>query len=176
MVSLKPQLKKWRWWGDKIEFMCSFLGLETKMPPKWLATKATSTTFPFEKVMTTWSAVWDFCLMILFSISRCYFIPLHPFGGYTLLWKYSSVRSSTKPQRAKGRRSKYPAIQHTYESVTIPGLYFAGTVTHSLDYRKSAGGFIHGFRYTGKSYSGEYSQKENSGQQRPFGLRRCGTQ
>jgi len=22
-------------------------------------------------------------------------------------------------------------------------------VTHSLDYRKSAGGFIHGFRYTG---------------------------
>ena len=26
----------------------------------------------------------------------------------------------------------------------------AGTVTHSLDYRKSAGGFIHGFCYTSK--------------------------
>lgn len=26
----------------------------------------------------------------------------------------------------------------------------AGTATHSLDYRKSAGAFIHGFRYTGK--------------------------
>ena len=25
----------------------------------------------------------------------------------------------------------------------------AGVVSHSLDYRKSAGGFIHGFRYTG---------------------------
>ena len=26
----------------------------------------------------------------------------------------------------------------------------AGAATHLLDYRKSAGGFIHGFRYTGK--------------------------
>ena len=26
----------------------------------------------------------------------------------------------------------------------------AGTATHGLDYRKSAGGFIHGFRYSGK--------------------------
>ena len=26
----------------------------------------------------------------------------------------------------------------------------AGTNTHSVDFRKSAGGFIHGFRYTGK--------------------------
>ena len=25
----------------------------------------------------------------------------------------------------------------------------AGVATHSLDYKKSAGGFIHGYRYTG---------------------------
>lgn len=29
-------------------------------------------------------------------------------------------------------------------------LYIAGTAAHSLDFRRSAGGFIHGFRYTSK--------------------------
>ena len=48
------------------------------------------------------------------------------------------------------KKKKYPGIKHTYEAQNVPGLYFAGTSTHSLDYRKSAGGFIHGFRYTSK--------------------------
>lgn len=48
----------------------------------------------------------------------------------------------------EGRKNKYPVIGHNYESLTHPGLFFAGTNTHSLDHRKSAGGFIHGFRYT----------------------------
>ncbi|XP_072042919.1 FAD-dependent oxidoreductase domain-containing protein 2-like [Amphiura filiformis] len=43
---------------------------------------------------------------------------------------------------------KYPRIKHDYEAASVPGLFFAGTNTHSLDFRKSAGGFIHGFRYT----------------------------
>jgi len=30
-------------------------------------------------------------------------------------------------------------------------LFFAGTATHSLDFRKSAGGFVHGFRYTART-------------------------
>jgi len=55
-----------------------------------------------------------------------------------------------KPSHPKNRKSKYPKIDHSYESADYPGLYYAGTVTHSLDYRKSAGGFIHGFRYTGE--------------------------
>lgn len=42
---------------------------------------------------------------------------------------------------------KYPWISGEYESVNVPGLYFAGTLTHSRDFRKTAGGFIHGFRY-----------------------------
>ena len=33
----------------------------------------------------------------------------------------------------------------------IAGLYFAGTVAHGRDWRKAAGGFIHGFRYTAKA-------------------------
>ncbi|KAF4519833.1 hypothetical protein B566_EDAN006847 [Ephemera danica] len=49
------------------------------------------------------------------------------------------------------RVPKYPAIKATYESQNIPGLYFIGTATHSLDFRRSAGGFIHGFRYTARA-------------------------
>ncbi|KAK3737352.1 hypothetical protein RRG08_036756 [Elysia crispata] len=46
---------------------------------------------------------------------------------------------------------KYPAIYHNYESVDTRGLFYAGTASHSLDFRKSAGGFIHGFRYTART-------------------------
>ena len=50
------------------------------------------------------------------------------------------------------RKKKYPLIYDDYQSPDYPGLYFAGTNTHSLDFRKSAGGFIHGFRYTGTAH------------------------
>jgi hypothetical protein len=43
---------------------------------------------------------------------------------------------------------KYPAITHEFEAEGVPGLFFAGALTHGLDFRKSAGGFVHGFRYT----------------------------
>jgi len=46
---------------------------------------------------------------------------------------------------------KYPALTADYESVNVPGLYFAGTITHGRDFRKSSGGIIHGFRYTAKA-------------------------
>lgn len=46
---------------------------------------------------------------------------------------------------------KYPDITSEYESVNVPGLYFAGTVAHGPDWRQAAGGFIHGFRYTAKA-------------------------
>jgi thioredoxin reductase len=42
---------------------------------------------------------------------------------------------------------KYPSITWEFESVNQPRLYFAGTITHSLDYGKATSGFIHGFRY-----------------------------
>ncbi|UJR13885.1 hypothetical protein I4U23_000892 [Adineta vaga] len=47
-----------------------------------------------------------------------------------------------------GRTKKYPKIRSDYQSFDYDHLYFAGTLTHSLDFRKSSGGFIHGFRYT----------------------------
>uniref|UniRef100_A0A5F9CYM9 FAD-dependent oxidoreductase domain-containing protein 2 n=1 Tax=Oryctolagus cuniculus TaxID=9986 RepID=A0A5F9CYM9_RABIT len=43
---------------------------------------------------------------------------------------------------------KYPLIRASYEAKGSRGLFVLGTASHSVDYRKSAGGFIHGFRYT----------------------------
>ncbi|XP_006821644.1 FAD-dependent oxidoreductase domain-containing protein 2-like [Saccoglossus kowalevskii] len=59
-----------------------------------------------------------------------------------------TCRPKPKIPKKKNRRPKYPLIDHTYQAVGVPGLYFAGTVTHSLDFKKSSGGFLHGFRYT----------------------------
>jgi hypothetical protein len=42
---------------------------------------------------------------------------------------------------------RFPALSPAYESVNVPGLYFAGTLMQQRDFKKSTGGFIHGFRY-----------------------------
>ncbi|CAK0798717.1 unnamed protein product [Prorocentrum cordatum] len=46
---------------------------------------------------------------------------------------------------------KYPEITAGWEVRGVPGLYVAGTLTHSLDFRRSAGGFVHGFRYSARA-------------------------
>lgn len=50
----------------------------------------------------------------------------------------------------KGSKKKYPLIKPSYEAKATRGLFVLGTASHSVDFRKSAGGFIHGFRYTGE--------------------------
>ncbi|WP_089100224.1 NAD(P)-binding domain-containing protein [Streptomyces hyaluromycini] len=42
---------------------------------------------------------------------------------------------------------RFAALSPAYESVNVPGLYFAGTLMQQRDFKKSTGGFIHGFRY-----------------------------
>ncbi|RAY16559.1 pyridine nucleotide-disulfide oxidoreductase [Actinomadura craniellae] len=42
---------------------------------------------------------------------------------------------------------RFPALTPGYESVNVPGLYFAGTLTQSRDFKRGTSGFIHGFRY-----------------------------
>jgi thioredoxin reductase len=42
---------------------------------------------------------------------------------------------------------RFPALTSQWESVNVPDLYFAGTLTQSRDYRKHTSAFIHGFRY-----------------------------
>jgi len=53
------------------------------------------------------------------------------------------------PQVTQCRR--FPEIGWDYASVNQPNIYFAGTITHSLDYGKSTSGFVHGFRYNCKA-------------------------
>ncbi|KAK7501280.1 hypothetical protein BaRGS_00007405 [Batillaria attramentaria] len=60
----------------------------------------------------------------------------------------SVFQSDTMPRHGRGRKKKFPAIGHNYESINLPGVFIAGAASHSLDFRKSAGGFLHGFRYT----------------------------
>lgn len=42
---------------------------------------------------------------------------------------------------------KFPAQTTEWESVNVPGLYFAGTLMHGCDFRQTMSGFIHGFRH-----------------------------
>jgi thioredoxin reductase len=42
---------------------------------------------------------------------------------------------------------RFPSLTCEWESINVPGLYFAGTLTQSRDFKKTTSGFIHGFRY-----------------------------
>ncbi|NEC68779.1 NAD(P)-binding domain-containing protein [Streptomyces sp. SID9727] len=42
---------------------------------------------------------------------------------------------------------RFPEQTSSFESVNVPGLYFAGTLMQQRDFKKSTNGFIHGFRY-----------------------------
>ena len=47
---------------------------------------------------------------------------------------------------------KYPKLQRDgYASSNVAGLSFAGSLAHSHDWRRSSGGFIHGFRYSARA-------------------------
>ena len=43
--------------------------------------------------------------------------------------------------------NKYPKINSRFESINNNKLYFIGSLMHSIDYRKSSGSDIHGYRY-----------------------------
>ncbi|MFI9006011.1 NAD(P)-binding domain-containing protein [Actinosynnema sp. NPDC053489] len=42
---------------------------------------------------------------------------------------------------------RFPEQTAAWESVNVPDLFFAGTITQARDFKKSTSGFIHGFRY-----------------------------
>ncbi|WP_225850477.1 NAD(P)-binding domain-containing protein [Streptomyces sp. HPF1205] len=44
-------------------------------------------------------------------------------------------------------KDRFPAQTDSWESVNVPDLFFAGTITQARDFKKSTSGFIHGFRY-----------------------------
>ncbi|MCA9176959.1 MAG: NAD(P)-binding domain-containing protein [Planctomycetales bacterium] len=43
--------------------------------------------------------------------------------------------------------SRFPELDSSWQSTNVPGLYFAGALTQSRDFKKTASAFIHGFRY-----------------------------
>ena len=49
------------------------------------------------------------------------------------------------------RSGKFPKISGEHESRSHQGVFFVGALGHSLDYRTTSGGFIHGFRYTARA-------------------------
>ena len=53
----------------------------------------------------------------------------------------------------KKKSDQFPDMDPTYQSRNVEGLYFAGVLTHGNDKDKSAGGFVHGFRYTTRALS-----------------------
>ncbi|MEE9385161.1 MAG: NAD(P)-binding domain-containing protein [Nannocystaceae bacterium] len=61
------------------------------------------------------------------------------------LFDVSIFADNCKPQLTECGR--LPAQTCEWESVNVPGLFFAGTLTQARDYRKAASPFVHGFRY-----------------------------
>lgn len=66
-------------------------------------------------------------------------------------FNFSIFDSSTCPQNSENAKGRLPALTALYEGKNTPGLFVLGNAAHSRDYRASAGGFIHGFRYTARA-------------------------
>ena len=65
-------------------------------------------------------------------------------------WKFDT---SIFEKEIELENDKYPKIKINYESISHPNMYFIGSLMHSHDFRKSSGGFIHGFRYLIKLFT-----------------------
>ncbi|XP_023813525.1 FAD-dependent oxidoreductase domain-containing protein 2 [Oryzias latipes] len=66
-------------------------------------------------------------------------------------FNFSIFDSSASPPNSENAKGRLPGITAWYEGKDSPGLFVLGTASHSRDYRASAGGFIHGFRYTARA-------------------------
>ncbi|CAJ1075721.1 FAD-dependent oxidoreductase domain-containing protein 2 isoform X1 [Xyrichtys novacula] len=63
-------------------------------------------------------------------------------------FNFSIFDGSACPPNSENAKGRLPGVTAWYEGKNTPGLFVLGTAAHSRDYRLSAGGFIHGFRYT----------------------------
>ena len=52
---------------------------------------------------------------------------------------------------AEDRGGRYLQVASNFEAVSVPNLFVAGSLSHFRDHKKSAGGFIHGFRYLART-------------------------
>jgi hypothetical protein len=68
-------------------------------------------------------------------------------------WRYdASIFPNMDPKPATtigcvAGACRFPELDGSYQSSNIPGLYVAGTIAHSRDFRRAAGGVVDGFRH-----------------------------
>lgn len=55
---------------------------------------------------------------------------------------------------------RFAELTAAFESVNVPGLYFAGTLMQQRDFKKATSGFIHGFRYSVRALARILEQRE----------------
>lgn len=55
---------------------------------------------------------------------------------------------------------RFAELTSAFESVNVPGLYFAGTLMQQRDFKKATSGFIHGFRYSVRALARILEQRE----------------
>ena len=65
-------------------------------------------------------------------------------------WKHDTSMYDDTVKPLMQPNGKFAIMTNAYESVNVPGLHFVGNLGHGKDFKRSAGGFIHGFRYTAR--------------------------
>jgi len=111
-------------------------------------------------------------------------IERHPDGGFLVRFAFSRANEFVKELRydrvigCTGFRfdasifapdcrpelihnDRFPVLTSAYESTVTPGVYFAGTLMQQRDFKRSTGGFIHGFRYAIRALSHILEQREH---------------
>jgi thioredoxin reductase len=73
----------------------------------------------------------------------------HIIGVFGFKWNDTIFDETTMPRLSAC--GKMPVITSEYESANVTNLFFIGNLMHARDFKKSAGGFIHGFRYVIKT-------------------------
>ncbi|XP_075999253.1 FAD-dependent oxidoreductase domain-containing protein 2 [Genypterus blacodes] len=77
-------------------------------------------------------------------------------------FNFTIFDDSACPPKGQSARGRLPGLTAWYEGQGTPGLFVIGNSAHSRDYRASAGGFIHGFRYTARAVHRVLEQRYHS--------------
>ena len=62
-------------------------------------------------------------------------------------WQFDNSIFSDDCQPERVIDNRFPSMTSSWESTNVPDLFFAGTLTQALDFKKKQSSFIHGFRY-----------------------------
>ena len=74
-------------------------------------------------------------------------------------WKHNVSVYDDSARPLLQSNQKFPRMTHEYESVNVPGMYFAGTFSHGKDLKRGVTSVIKGFRYTARALTRILAQK-----------------